>query len=110
MPAACWQICSRATAATRPILPMSQARSAARASTMDFVREVLGLPADGYALDDRLREIGYGEWEGSTLAADAGQGPGAVRQTPDREMDDVVAGRARPMPRCSFGCATGTIR
>ena len=35
---------------------------------MDFVREVLGLPAGGYALDDRLREIGYGEWEGSTLA------------------------------------------
>ena len=37
-------------------------------STMDFVREVLGLPAHGYGLDDRLREIGYGEWEGSTLA------------------------------------------
>jgi len=43
--------------------PLGRARS-----TMDFVREVLGLPADGYALDDRLREIGYGEWEGSTLA------------------------------------------
>ena len=35
---------------------------------MDLVRGVLGLPADGYALDDRLREIGYGVWEGSTLA------------------------------------------
>jgi probable phosphoglycerate mutase len=43
--------------------PLGRARS-----TMDFVRKVLGLPADGYALDDRLREIGYGEWEGSTLA------------------------------------------
>ena len=43
--------------------PLGRARS-----TMDFVREVLGLRAGGYALDDRLREIGYGEWEGSTLA------------------------------------------
>jgi len=43
--------------------PLGRARS-----TMEFVREVLGLPASEYALDDRLREIGYGEWEGSTLA------------------------------------------
>ena len=43
--------------------PLGRARS-----TMDFVREMLGLAAGGYALDDRLREIGYGEWEGSTLA------------------------------------------
>jgi probable phosphoglycerate mutase len=43
--------------------PLGRARS-----TMDFVREVLGLPAGDYALDDRLREIGYGDWEGSTLA------------------------------------------
>ena len=43
--------------------PLGRARS-----TMDFVREKLGLPAGEYALDDRLREIGYGAWEGSTLA------------------------------------------
>lgn len=43
--------------------PLGRARS-----TMDFVRDVLGLPAGEYTLDDRLREIGYGEWEGSTLA------------------------------------------
>lgn len=43
--------------------PLGRARS-----TMDFVREVLGLAAGDYALDARLREIGYGEWEGSTLA------------------------------------------
>jgi broad specificity phosphatase PhoE len=36
--------------------------------TMEIVRKELGLPAPGYALDDRLREIGYGHWEGSTLA------------------------------------------
>lgn len=36
--------------------------------TMDLVRTALGLPAEGYALDDRLREIGYGDWEGLTLS------------------------------------------
>ena len=36
--------------------------------TMDLVRAELRLPPGGYALDDRLREIGYGHWEGSTLA------------------------------------------
>jgi broad specificity phosphatase PhoE len=43
--------------------PLGRART-----TMDLMREVLNLPPGGYALDDRLREIGYGEWEGSTLA------------------------------------------
>jgi probable phosphoglycerate mutase len=36
--------------------------------TMDLVRSALELPAGDYAIDDRLREIGYGHWEGSTLA------------------------------------------
>jgi len=36
--------------------------------TMELVRRALRLPADDYAVDDRLREIGYGRWEGSTLA------------------------------------------
>jgi broad specificity phosphatase PhoE len=36
--------------------------------TMELVRGALNLPAETYALDDRLREIGYGVWEGSTLA------------------------------------------
>ena len=35
---------------------------------MELVRGALKLPPDDYALDDRLREIGYGDWEGSTLA------------------------------------------
>src|SRR5207244_4449969 len=43
--------------------PLGRARS-----TMELVRSVLELPPDDYALDDRLREIGYGVWEGSTLA------------------------------------------
>jgi probable phosphoglycerate mutase len=42
--------------------PLGRARS-----TMERVRTVLGLAPDGYALDERLREVGYGDWEGSTL-------------------------------------------
>ena len=43
--------------------PLGRARE-----TMELVREALHLPPKAYAIDDRLREIGYGEWEGSTLA------------------------------------------
>jgi probable phosphoglycerate mutase len=43
--------------------PLGRARS-----TMELVRGTLKLPPDDYAIDDRLREIGYGQWEGSTLA------------------------------------------
>jgi broad specificity phosphatase PhoE len=42
--------------------PLGRARS-----TMEFVRSQLGLPPEAYALDDRLREIGFGHWEGFTL-------------------------------------------
>jgi broad specificity phosphatase PhoE len=35
--------------------------------TMELVRATLELPPDDYAIDDRLREIGYGDWEGWTL-------------------------------------------
>jgi broad specificity phosphatase PhoE len=43
--------------------PLGRARM-----TMELVRGVLELPLGDYAIDDRLREIGYGTWEGSTLA------------------------------------------
>ena len=36
--------------------------------TMELARGKLELAPADYALDDRLREIGYGVWEGSTLA------------------------------------------
>jgi probable phosphoglycerate mutase len=43
--------------------PLGRARM-----TMELVRETLKLPPRDYAVDDRLREIAYGQWEGSTLA------------------------------------------
>lgn len=43
--------------------PLGRARH-----TMELVRGALKLEPGEYALDDRLREIRYGDWEGSTLA------------------------------------------
>jgi broad specificity phosphatase PhoE len=51
--------------------PLGRARQ-----TMELVRGVLRLPRRDYAVDERLREIGYGQWEGLTLAQ-------AQRQNPD---------------------------
>ncbi len=42
--------------------PLSRARA-----TMELMRGALNLPPRDYATDDRLREIGYGRWEGFTL-------------------------------------------
>ena len=42
--------------------PLGRART-----TMELARGELGLPPAEYGLDDRLREIGYGAWEGRTL-------------------------------------------
>jgi broad specificity phosphatase PhoE len=43
--------------------PLLRART-----TMELMRGALNLPPRDYATDVRLREIGYGQWEGSTLA------------------------------------------
>lgn len=46
--------------------PLQRARE-----TMELMRRAIGLPRAGYALDDRLREVSYGHWEGQ-LADDLG--------------------------------------
>lgn len=50
--------------------PLGRARQ-----TMELVRGKLALPVADYALDDRLREIGYGAWEGLTLAESEASDP-----------------------------------
>jgi probable phosphoglycerate mutase len=42
--------------------PLGRARQ-----TMELLRGGLDLPPGDYAVDDRLREVAYGDWEGSTL-------------------------------------------
>jgi probable phosphoglycerate mutase len=41
--------------------PLGRARE-----TMDIIRDHLGLPRDGYAVDERLAELAFGGWEGMT--------------------------------------------
>ncbi len=36
--------------------------------TLALAREALGLPAEGYRLEERLSEISFGDWEGCTIA------------------------------------------
>src|ERR1700761_2852217 len=43
--------------------PLGRARQ-----TMELVRGTMHLPLAGYRIDGRLRELSYGQWEGSTLA------------------------------------------
>lgn len=39
--------------------PLARARE-----TMEIVRQAIGLPPETYALDDRLKELHYGHWQG----------------------------------------------
>jgi broad specificity phosphatase PhoE len=54
----------RGAAASLPYVasPLGRARL-----TMELMRATLKLPPGDYHVDDRLREIGYGQWEGLTL-------------------------------------------
>ena len=50
--------------------PLGRARA-----TMELARGRLGLPPADYSLDGRLREIGYGVWEGLTLPESEAKDP-----------------------------------
>ena len=50
--------------------PLGRART-----TMELVRSALDLPHHDYALDARLREIGFGSWEGFTVVQQAADDP-----------------------------------
>jgi probable phosphoglycerate mutase len=58
--------------------PLKRARE-----TMEIARAALGLDAASYAVDERLQEISYGEWEGSTLPEISARDPQllAARET-----------------------------
>ncbi len=93
--AECWKhprrsVCAMAASNRRCLRrkPVVRARC-----TMELVRAALKLPPSEYALDDRLREIGYGAWEGSTLAESQGGRSRAVARRPDGEMDDAARRR-----------------
>jgi broad specificity phosphatase PhoE len=76
--------------------PLGRARQ-----TMELARGKLELPVADYALDDRLREIGYGTWEGLTLAESEATDPDIY--APRRQMDGGARGR-RDLCRCAGPC------
>jgi broad specificity phosphatase PhoE len=59
--------------------PLMRARE-----TMELLRSELGLDPKAYAIDDRLAEISYGEWEGFTLKEIQARDPGVLQR---RERD-----------------------
>ena len=68
--------------------PLKRARE-----TMELVRAGLGLDAQGYAVDARLAEISYGDWEGRTLA-EIGAADPAVLALRDRDKWDFAPPRS----------------
>jgi len=59
--------------------PLGRARE-----TMELVRPPLGLPANGYRVEERLAEISFGAWEGHTIAQLHGRDPQRIAA---REQD-----------------------
>jgi probable phosphoglycerate mutase len=59
--------------------PLGRARE-----TMELARAAMGLAPDGYALDEQLAEISFGDWEGYTIAQMHERDPAGIVQ---REQD-----------------------
>ncbi|MBU6464111.1 MAG: histidine phosphatase family protein [Bradyrhizobium sp.] len=68
--------------------PLGRARS-----TMELVRGALKLPVAEYAIDERLREIGFGHWEGLTV--------------PEMQANDAVTFAARAVNKWSVAAPAG---
>ncbi len=78
------------TAAALPFVssPLGRARM-----TMELARGALDLPPAGYSIDDRLREIGYGNWEGLTL--------------PEMELNDAATFASRNVDKWTVAAPAG---
>jgi probable phosphoglycerate mutase len=64
--------------------PLTRARE-----TMELMRATLGLDPHAYAIDDRLIEIAYGEWEGLTLPEIQARDPDVLTRR-DRDKWDFA--------------------
>jgi broad specificity phosphatase PhoE len=80
--------------------------------TCERVRAALGLAPDGYAIDERLREISFGRWEGHTWREVRKAEPAAARQReadkwsfvpPGGESYAMLAERVRPFAEEATG-------
>jgi broad specificity phosphatase PhoE len=67
--------------------PLQRARQ-----TAEIMRAALGLAPDDYRVDPRLREIGFGEWEGLTLRDVRSRAPQALAARERSKWDFVPPG------------------
>lgn len=67
--------------------PLGRARE-----TMEIARRAMGLKPDEYRLDDRLRELTFGEWEGFTTEELRLDRPDAVAEREARKWEFVPPG------------------
>jgi broad specificity phosphatase PhoE len=67
--------------------PLKRARE-----TLDIMRAGLGFPPGDYRVDARLREIGFGEWEGLTLRDVRSRAPQALAARERDKWDFVPPG------------------
>jgi probable phosphoglycerate mutase len=61
--------------------------------TMELMRERMNLPPDDYAVDARLREIGYGQWEGLT--------------SPEMQLHDAATFASRNVDKWTVAAPSG---
>ncbi len=60
--------------------------------TMELIRTNMGLSSDGYATDDRLKEVHFGDWQNKTWDEVRQETPGAVEQREDNKWHTVAPG------------------
>ena len=82
--------------------------------TMELARRAMGLPADGYETDDRLKELSFGSWEGLTWREVSARVPAMARARetdkwgyvpPEGESYATLAERVKPWLRRISGDA-----
>ena len=61
--------------------------------TMELMRQAMGLERSGYRMDDRLVELSFGDWEGSTLKEIAVSTPEKVKERARNKWDFQPPGK-----------------
>ena len=75
---------------------------------MEIVRAALGLAPDGYRIDDRLKELNYGHWEGMLQADLAGARSAWARRAREGSVSLAPETAARATPTSSHAPSIGS--
>lgn len=60
--------------------------------TMEILRTNMGLKADGYSTDDRLKEVHFGDWQNRTWEEVRQETPAAVEQREKNKWNTIAPG------------------